>query len=190
MLKQAFKEWAVICRALALGRQALLVRKGGIAETGGEFELEHTRFWLLPTYVHQQHSGIKPEALPLLEQVETERPPAGVIRLSHFAEVKGLYHLHDVVGALRLRELHLWSFETVQARFVYRRPGLCVLPVRVYRAAQVFELPGSAAYAGCRSWVELERDLPTDGAQPVLDEQAFHDLLTRLDRLLSPTAFA
>src|SRR5205823_6044048 len=62
MLKHAFKEWAVICRALAEGRQSLILRKGGIAEPGGEFALEQKHFWLFPTYVHQQQTGIKPEA--------------------------------------------------------------------------------------------------------------------------------
>ena len=33
MLRHAFKEWAVICKALAEGRQALILRKGGIAVT-------------------------------------------------------------------------------------------------------------------------------------------------------------
>ena len=65
-LAQAFKEWAVICEALGEGRQVLILRKGGIAEARGEFTIEHRRFWLFPTYVHQQSSGIKPEAVPLL----------------------------------------------------------------------------------------------------------------------------
>jgi hypothetical protein len=190
MLQYAFKEWAVICQALAQGRQALILRKGGIAESSGEFELEHQRFWLFPTYVHQQRTGIKPDALPLLQQIEGERPPVGVIRLSHFAEVAGVYHLHDMVGALLLRDLHLWSDETVHARFAYRRPGFYVLAVRIYQAAQVFELADNASYAGCRSWVELERELPTEGAKPVLDDATFHDLLKRLDHLLNPTALA
>ncbi|TMQ32141.1 MAG: DUF1802 family protein [Planctomycetota bacterium] len=190
MLKNAFKEWAVICQALAEGRQALILRKGGIAEAGGEFTIEHTRFWLFPTYIHQQNSGIKPEAVPLLRQVEAEAPPAGVIRLSHFAEVAGVYHLHDMVGALRIRHLHLWSDETVQARFTYRQPGLFVLPLRIYCAPQVHELQDNAHYAGCRSWVELEQALPTADATPVLDDQAFQNWLRKLDDLLKPTAYA
>ena len=32
MLKDAFKEWAVICRALADGGQGLILRKGGIGD--------------------------------------------------------------------------------------------------------------------------------------------------------------
>jgi hypothetical protein len=50
--------------------------------------------------------------------------------------------------------------------FAYRHPGLHLLPVRVYRAAGAFDLPETPHYAGCRSWVELDQDLPTDGATP------------------------
>ncbi len=189
-LRHAFKEWAVICRALADGRQTLILRKGGIAENGGEFQVEHNRFWLYPTYVHQQKDGITPETVALLEQVEAERPPPGVVRLSHFVEVAGIYHVHDLIGAWKLAGLHGWSQETVQARFAYRRPGLYVLPVRVHRAAHSVDLAETPEHAGCRSWVELDRDLPTEGARPVLDDKAFDDLLNTLDRRLQPTAWA
>ena len=78
--------------------------------------------------------------------------------------------------------------ETVTNRFAYRSPGLHILPVRIHRAAQVHELPEKPEYAGCRSWVELDRELPTAGATPVLPEAKFIDLLKTLDRLLNPTA--
>ncbi len=190
MLKYALKEWAVICQALADGKQSLLLRKGGIAESGGDFQLEHTRFWLYPTYNHQQRTGIKPDAIPLLEQVEKEKPPSGTIRLSHFAEVAGVYHLHQLAGVLLLEHKYLWSEETVRQRFAYRTPVLYLLPVRVYRAAQVVDLADAAYYAGCRSWVKLEEELPSEGATPVLDDAAFHDLLVTLEGVLKPTAFA
>src|SRR3954447_15542724 len=96
MLKHALKEWAAVCKALAEGRQALLLRKGGIAEPGGDFVVQHSRFWLLPTYVHQQREGLQPEAHPLLDQAEAERPPAGVVRLTHFGEVGGIYRVRDL----------------------------------------------------------------------------------------------
>src|SRR5262249_2549383 len=108
-LRHAFKEWAVVCRALADGRQTLLLRKGGIAGEVGVSRVEHNRFWLYPTYVHQQRGGITDEAVPLLERAEAERPPAGVLRLTHFAEVAAVYQCHDIVGPLRLTGLHVWS---------------------------------------------------------------------------------
>lgn len=190
MLRYAFKEWAVICKALALGQQAIILRKGGIEESAGEFTVEHTRFWLFPTYVHQQRDGIRSEAMPLLEEAERERPPSNTIRLSHFAEVTGIYHVHDLTSALVLAHLHFWSEETVRKRFEYRTPGLYVLPVRVWRAAEATELPNLHAYDGCRSWVELERPLPTEGGTPVLSDADMTNVHRGLDMLLNPTALA
>jgi hypothetical protein len=190
-LRHAFKEWAVVCNALAEGRQGIVLRKGGIAEDAGDFRLEHTRFWLYPTYVHQQRNGITADALPLLEQAEADRPPQAVIRLTHFADAtSGVYHLHNLPAALLLGGMHCLSAATVKSRFEYKRPGLFVLPVRVFRAAQAFDLQETPYYAGCRSWVELERELPTEGATPVLTDEAFRELRLRLDRLLQPTAMA
>src|SRR3954469_15567092 len=61
-LNVALKEWAIVCRALEQGRQVLLLRKGGIYESAGEFEVEHREFLLFPTYVHQNPRMLKPEA--------------------------------------------------------------------------------------------------------------------------------
>jgi hypothetical protein len=190
MLSIAFKEWAVICRALADGRQALILRKGGISETGGEFRVEHTRFWLYPTYFHEQRNGVRPDAAALFDQVEADRPPEGTLRLTHFAEVAGAYHVRQLMPLLMLEHLHLWSDATVEKRFAYRTPGLYVLPVRVYRVPQAHEAPDDPAFAGCRTWVDLGKDLPTDGATPVVAEEAFRELLRTLDDILKPTAFA
>jgi hypothetical protein len=51
-------------------------------------------------------------------------------------------------------------------------------------------LPDTASYAGCRSWVELERELRSEDAVPVLNDTEFDDLRRRLDHLLNPTALA
>ncbi len=189
MLKHAFKEWAAICRALAEGRQALILRKGGIAEKGGEFTVEHTRFWLWPTELHQKPEALKPEARPLLEAAAAHRPPPGKVWLSHFAEVDGIYHVRNLLTALRIDRMHLWSAATVQARFEYRSPGLYVLPVRVYRMPETIEIPEAAHYAGCKSWVEMEQEVPTVGATPVLDDAAFRDVIRLLELILQPTAY-
>ena len=82
-LRHAFKEWAVICQALAEGRQAVVLRKGGIAEKTDEFQVEHTRFWLYPTYLHQQRDGVTADALPLLEQAVSAEPGNFEIRMMY-----------------------------------------------------------------------------------------------------------
>jgi hypothetical protein len=190
MLQHAFKEWAVICEALAQGQQSLILRKGGIDETEGEFAVEETRFWLYPTYAHQQNDGINEEARPLLHQVEANRPPAGTVRLQLWAEVTGVYRIREELPALLLSHLHCWSEETVRKRFHYKMPGLYLLVVRVHRMPKAYEVAELPAYEGCRSWVTLEKPLPTEGSTPVLDDQGFRIVAKQLDRLLSPTAFA
>jgi len=111
--------------------------------------------------------------LPLLERAEADHPSAGLVRLAHFAEVAHVRYVANLETALRLQDLHCWSEQTIRARFAYRQPGLFVLAVRLYRAAQVHELAETTEYAGCKSWVELERELPTENAVPVLSDAAF-----------------
>src|SRR5579862_6939082 len=105
MLQHAFKEWAVICAALAQGKQSIILRKGGIAEDEGEFGVEHTRFWLYPTFTHQQNDGVSEEARPLLADIEKQRPPAGKVHLQLWAEVTGIYRMRDELPALLLSHL-------------------------------------------------------------------------------------
>jgi hypothetical protein len=190
MLTHALKEWAVICEALARGQQSLLLRKGGIAETEGTFDIEQQCFWLYPTYVHQQSVGIQEEARPLLDHVKANRPPAGTLRLQYWAEVGTVYRLRAELSAHVLSHLHIWSEETVRSRFHYREPGLYVMMVRVYRASTVHEIDESPEYAGCRSWVELAQALPTDDSTPVLDDASYHIVTKQVDLLLKPTALA
>jgi hypothetical protein len=189
-LAHAFKEWAVICQALAEGKQAIILRKGGIAEEGGAFSALHTRFWLYPTYIHQQQGGIRPEAISLLQKAEADKPPAGTIHLNLWAEVTGIYRIRDLTPALLLAHLHFWTEETVRKRFAYREPGINVLAVRVYRAPAHHIIRETAHYQGCKSWVELDTPLSTDGSAPVLSDKDYADVKWHLDMLLNPTALA
>lgn len=181
-LPVAFKEWAVICRALAEGRQSLILRKGGIAEVGGLFRPEHDAFLLYPTFFHEHRNGVKPDFLPLLEAADADRPEPGTIRFTHFARVTAVRHVTDLDDALALDPCHAWTSDVVRQRFHYRTPGLFVMTVRV------FQLPAPAVqierpeYAGCKTWVGLDTPVATDGAVPVLAEEAFAELAVRINR--------
>ncbi|QEL18953.1 DUF1802 family protein [Limnoglobus roseus] len=171
MLSIAFKEWAVICRALATGRQSLIIRKGGIAEEGGIFKPEHPRFWLYPTLFHeQQQKGVKPAAMPLLEEAERDRPEPGTLRFTHGVDVSAVHFVENLDAALALDEFHIWSPEVITQRFHYRSPGLYVLLVRAWKATPV-EMPERPEFAGCKTWVELGRELPDDGTPVLGDEE-------------------
>lgn len=185
MIAIAFKEWAVICRALAEGWQSLILRKGGIAETGGEFRPEHNRFLHYPTYFHERHrTGVVPELLPLLDAAEADKPSHGVIRFAHYAEVAAVAHLTDPEQLNAIAPLHGWTPEEVRKRFDYRTPGLFALAVRVFRLPQTVEAVERPEYAGCKTWVELDAPIPTAGATPVLNDDGFAEVV----RCLLPLA--
>jgi hypothetical protein len=167
MLTTAFKEWAVVCRALAEGRQTVILRKGGIAEAGGAFRPEHPEFLLYPTFFHEHRAGVKPAFLPLLDAAEADRPEPGTIRFTHLVRVADVRLVTDLDAALALDPLHAWTPEVVRQRFHYRTPGLFVFAVRVFRLAEPAVRAERPEYAGCKTWVELDSPVPTDGATPV-----------------------
>lgn len=167
MLSVAFKEWAVICGALASGRQSLILRKGGIAEEGGVFRPEHGEFLLYPTYFHEHRAGIKTEFLPLLDAADAAKPPAGVVRFAHFVRVENVTHVTNLEDALALDSRHAWTPDVVKQRFHYRSPGLFVLDVKVFALPHPVEAVERPEYAGCKTWVPLAEPVPTDGATEV-----------------------
>jgi hypothetical protein len=170
MLSVAFKEWAVICEALAAGRQSVILRKGGIAEEGGVFRPEHSEFLLYPTYFHEHRAGVKPAFLPLLEAAEAAKPPAGTVRFTHFVRVESVEHVTDLEQALALDARHAWTPEIVKQRFHYRTPGLYVFTVRVFRLAKPVDVVERPEYAGCKTWVPLDTPIDAAGAEQVRPE--------------------
>jgi hypothetical protein len=169
----ALKEWAVVCAAIEAGRQTVLLRAGGIAEDPGGFRVEHPEFWLFPTRFHQTADELVQEARPLLEDVARLRPPDGQVRLSLYARVEGVHRLSDPDRLDRLEGLHILDADTVRSRFDYRRPGLFVLTLRVHRLAVPLTIVDKPQFAGCRSWVELEEPVSTEGLRPILDDDEF-----------------
>jgi hypothetical protein len=188
MIDHALKEWAAVCRALAAGRQSILVRKGGIAEPTGEFRLEAKRFWMYPTYVHQAETGVRADERKFQNEAERDRPPAGVVKLSLWAEVTGIYQVRDATMAQMLAHLHVWSDEAVAKRYAYRHPGVDVLSVRVHRMQAPIEIAETAEHVGCKSWVKLDRGYTADGSTPVLTDAEYRDVVGQLDTLLRPVA--
>jgi hypothetical protein len=181
----ALKEWSVLCAALAQGRYLLLLRKGGLAEGPRGFTVEHPEFWLLPTRFHQSADELAPELTPLLAEVAAVLPPAGSLGLDLYAEVSDLFRIEREDDLTRLEGRHGLSPQTVHERFHYRRPGLSLLVLRVYRRPAPWMIPDRPEYAGCHSWVPLDRPLATAGVVPVLSDAEFERRRTELADALS-----
>jgi hypothetical protein len=156
MLGMAFKEWAVVCEAIARGQQTLLLRKGGISEANGEFTPDHAQFWLYPTYFHEhQQRGIREEFMPLLAEVESQRPAPGIVRLQHRIQVTNVAYIQNLNDLLELREHHILSEDIIHQRYHYRTPGLYVLRFQVFTEKNPIMVPELEHYAGCKTWVEI-----------------------------------
>ncbi|HEU5117018.1 MAG TPA: DUF1802 family protein [Isosphaeraceae bacterium] len=179
----AFKEWAGICRALTLGRQSVILRKGGIAEDSGTFEPEHRAFWLYPTRLHEPVQGLR-EDVPGPEDAEPTEP--GLVPIRALVTVDQVCRLSDFERVRELEPLHVWTEETVRKRFEYRTPGLWVLGVRVWAWATARRIAERPEYAGCRSWVPLHEGLSTEGLAPVLHEERHGEAMSQLTRALGP----
>jgi hypothetical protein len=178
----AFKEWSVICHAVAHGQQTIILRKGGIHEGRDGFRVAHRHFWLFPTYLHQEEDRDKvvPEAWPALQLTADERPADERIPLNLLAEVTDVLELHDEPQLSRLAGWHWWSPRTVTERFHYRQSGLFLLLVRIYKTESSVEIPNSPHFAGCRSWVDLPQPLSTAGLTPVIPDGDFQGQRTRI----------
>ncbi len=171
MLDVALKEWAVVCDALGEGRQIVLLRKGGILEAAGGFELEHRKFLLFPTYVHQNTAMLKPAVAAGVRR-HSEEPDR--ITLSFFGEVSDIIRVESRARIDTLDDLHVWTPPLIDMRFNYRpKNPLYLVLVRAYRLAKPATIDNRPDYAGCKSWVPLEMGIDTTGAVPALDETAW-----------------
>lgn len=154
-MQTAFKEWAAICRALVRGRQDVILRKGGIVEPGGEFRVDHSRFLLMPTFLHQSAEQLVPDARDLLEGIEADRPAPGTVVLTHEAEVLRASRIVSLESLEAFRPRHVWADAVVAERFHRWKDELHVLEVAVRPLPETLVLPWHDDYGGCKSWVSL-----------------------------------
>lgn len=188
-MRTAFKEWAIVVDALGRGEQILILRKGGISEGRGGFRIEHPQFLLFPTLFHQQRESVTTEAQARYDQIAPHFPAPEIVRLEFFAEVAAWRQLDSLSAAEALRGQHCWRDEVIAQRFDWSQAkNIFAIAVRVHRLPLPIELPMSPAYGGCKSWVELEKDIVTTGALPVLDQPTFDQKLSLLLTALNPVA--
>lgn len=150
----AFKEWALVCEALGMGHQSLLLRKGGIAEGKKGFSFEHKEFFLFPTWFHGQADKIK---LSYPSAVSNEAPEILTLEYKVVVEWSGFISRREQIA--QLEQLHVLHPSVLEERFQYDAgnglEGLHVAFVRVYRMEPPVELLMEKRFGGCRSWIAL-----------------------------------
>lgn len=181
-MRIALKEWAVVIDALGRGRQVLLLRKGGIAEGRGGFELLHRQWVFYPTWEHQQAELIRPE---FREDFDRAKPPSGnVVPVQYLGKAAAIRPAPNSLEALASMEAsHIWNESFLRMRYEYRPDlPLHMVLVRVYRLARPAGVAYDPRYAGCRSWVQLNEEIDARGAEPVLTDAEFEQATEALER--------
>ena len=168
----ALKEWLVTIDSLRAGRQIILLRKGGIHEQRDGFRVEHSDFFLFPTFLHQSQQALHPAFRTQWEHQPGMKAPT--IILNTYAKVQELIPILKLEALRGLDGLHTLDWATVEQRFFYRnRPGLNLLLLRVYQLTVPQSVENLDRYDGCVSWVELDRAVPLAGAEAVLGASTF-----------------
>lgn len=174
----ALKEWHAVCRALESGRQMVLLRKGGIHETEGKFEIEHRQFLLFSTWLHQRLDWVK-----LADRVNVEERTAepDEIELRAWAEVTDIIRVKSRPQVDAIADAHIYLPPLIDMRFNYKPQNpLYLLLVRAWKLPRPMTIQNTPMYAGCKSWVPLDQDIEISGSAPALSEQAFETERSRL----------
>ncbi len=181
----AFKEWAVIIHAIAQGKQNIILRKGGIHENMGYFQVEHDEFFLFPTYEHQNETDLKSSIRANLLNLKN---PEKEILIEYYVQVKKVFRLKDENKLEAISNFHVWSHEAIRKRFFYgNKQGLYLIVVQAFRLTNPARLANLSKYAGCKSWVDFEQPIATSSTIPIVSDVEIQDFIACLeDRLKEP----
>jgi hypothetical protein len=167
----ALKEWDTLCRALGAGRQILLLRKGGIYESAGGFEIENRTFLLFPTFLHQNPTMLKDDALKWYEKRAAEPDQ---ITLAFAGAISDIVRVQSRAQIDALDAEHIWTSPLIDMRFNYKPHNpLYLLLVRVFAMPEPVTIANTPAYTGCKSWVPLDDPINLRPAVPVLDNPTY-----------------
>lgn len=174
------KEWATVVKALENGKQTVILRKGGILETASGFNIESKKFFLFPTWEHQEPKHVKPEYHSFLEQVLNDKPDEGFNKITSLAEVLYEKDITSMEIVDRLSEFHVWSDTYIQERRNWKpdKPFKAIF-LKTFKIPEI-KLPLNSNFQGCKSWVEINSNF--DPSELVLNESKIQ---TRLEKFRS-----
>ena len=174
-MMKALKEWATVVRALENGNQTVLLRKGGILETDSGFKVESTKFFLFPTYEHQQTDSLKSQFYGYLADVRESQPKKEINKITSYADVIQEVNVSDMKKIDALSQFHIWSDSYIKERMSWmpEKPMKAIF-LKVYKI-QPSEIPVLAEYQGCKSWIDINVNL--EAGRSVLSDKELNEKL-------------
>ena len=171
----ALKEWATVVKALEQEKQTVILRKGGILETASGFNIETKKFFLFPTWEHQETKHVKPEFHEFLNSVLNKRPEEGFNKISSYAEILFEKDIESNDVIKNLSSFHIWSDSYIQERrnWMPEKPMKAIF-LKTIKIPE-FNLPLQPEFSGCKSWIELNSNFQ-DG-ESVLENNKIEEKL-------------
>jgi hypothetical protein len=186
----ALKEWAVAVTALENGQTIMLLRKGGIHEQNGRFQVAHNQILLYPTYEHQQPFLLKPEYAELVYPVTPGWHPE-TIRISSWAKISDILPVADEAVVNALLPFHIWNEHFISDRLKWKpRQPLYVLLLRTYKLPQAQEISHRSEYCGCKSWIDLAEQIDLQGSEPILSDFSYSRLVAEIRGIVGDKFYA
>ena len=186
----ALKEWAVAVNALESGKTIMLLRKGGIHERGGRFQLAYQQVLLYPTYEHQQSFMLKAEYVNLVCPVTSGWHPE-TIRIGSWAEITDILPVADESIVSDLLLFNIWNEYFISDRLKWKASQpLYILLLRTYKLPQAQYIPYLPEYGGCKSWIDLDQQVSLQGSQPVLSDTVYGQLVETIRGIIGDRLYA
>lgn len=181
----ALKEWAVAINALETGKTILLLRKGGIKEVGGRFQVQYPQAILYPTYEHQKPELLKPEYASQVTSVNSGWHP-DTVPIGSWAEITDIFSVTEASVVDRLLPYHIWNEKLASDRLHWKpRQPLYLLLLRVYKLSQPLSIPYSQEYGGCKSWIDLNQSISLENSIPIFNEAQYKQQVKTIQEILN-----
>lgn len=172
-LTHALKEWAVAVDALESGKTIVLLRKGGIREDKGRFQVQYQQVLLYPTYEHQKPHLLKPNYAEQVTPVPSGWHPE-TVRIGSWAEITDIFSVSDSLAVEQLLLYHIWNEQFVSERLNWKpRQAIYILLLRTYKLPEPLIISYSQEYGGCKSWIDLTEPVSLQGSVPVFGEDEY-----------------
>lgn len=191
-ITHALKEWAIATEALEQGKTIMLLRKGGIKESQGKFQVPRDgaerplrdRILLYPTYEHQQPALLKPVDQSRVTPVNSGWHPDRVT-ISSWAEITDVLPVSEENTVKALLPFHIWNEQFICDRLKWKpRQPLYILLLRTYKLPTPQVIDYLPQYGGCTSWIDLACAINLDNTQPVLSGDTYQQLSTEIRQII------